>query len=341
MKRFAAVMIGGLVVAAPAHADPGDLDRRFGDGGRVELSGAGVVTGLALPDGRRPLVTVQPVAGDERRGSPLTVSLSTSGRVLERAPAGTTLPPVGFSVVGSGVDGSGRTVVLGFEPGGRDLAARFLPGGALDTSYGSGGYVDLEAIDSLVGGVVKADGRVHVFGDTSQMVLDAGGRSLLDRAGASFPWPRPNRPGIVDTVADGPGDTVIVAGRDFEEAPFVARIGPDGRPDRTFATRGFVVAARPWFIPAAIVRDRRGRLLVGGTTNAQALVLRLSTKGRVDRAFGRDGRARIAPPRPLRGWNADHLALDERERIVVAGSGWTKDQDVGAFRPVVARLTAR
>src|SRR4051794_30308476 len=50
-----------LLAAAPAHGKPGDLDRTFAHGGRVAFKvwdSGGTTTGLALRDGRRPLLAV-------------------------------------------------------------------------------------------------------------------------------------------------------------------------------------------------------------------------------------------------------------------------------------------
>ncbi len=289
MIRALSALAAALVVAEPvsAYASPGDVDRGFGNDGRV-------------------LVAL----------------------------------PFGFVVRASGVDGAGRTVVVGAASPGEDRVLRFLPDGALDASYGSGGAVDLASVSEPFTVVVKPDGRAHVFGDTTQAVLDTTGRSLLDRTHSSVSWPG-SQPGVIDTVADGPGDTVLVAGRSVDDHPFVMRLRADGRLDSRFGKRGFSALPGPWFIPGGVIQDRRGRLLVGGSTNRRALVERLTARGRLDTAFADGGRAQIAPPRGLKGWNARYLALDARNRIVVAGSGWTKDQDVGAFRPVIARLKAR
>jgi len=343
MVRLASAVVGLFVLAAPAHANPGDLDRGFGDHGRLVVRTSAVVAGMTLVDERRPLLTVQPSKGDESSGVPFTVAVSAAGRVLGRAPVPAPAPlalPAGFEVRTSGVDGAGRTVVVGHASPGDDRALRFLPDGALDTSYGTDGGVDLMALADPFAIVVKPDGRAHIFDEDSQMLLDPAGRSLLPSTEPSLSWPRLNQPGGVDTVADGPGDTVLVAGRSIDDDPFVMRIGADGRLDRGFGTRGFAhLQSAGWFIPAGITRDQRGRLLVGGTTNARAIVVRLTSKGRFDRSFGNAGRTRIAPPRGLKGWDAHFLRLDAHDRIVVAGSGWTKDQDVGAFRPVIARLS--
>jgi len=298
---------------------------------------------MSLVAERRPLLTVQPTEGDQSSGEPFSVALSATGRVLERSPLPAPDPlalPAGFVVRASGVDDAGRTVVLGAASPGDDRVLRFLADGAVDASYGSGGAVELTSVSEPFSIVVKPDGRAHVFGDTAHAVLDPTGRSLLDAEQSSLSYPR-NQPGVIDTAAAGPGDTVLVAGRSVDDDPFVMRLRADGQLDSRFGKRGFAVLPRPWFIPGGIIQDRRGRLLLGGTTNRRALVERLTARGLLDTSFATGGRAQITPPRGLKGWNARYLALDAHDRILVAGSGWTRDQDVGEFRPVIARLKAR
>lgn len=74
-------------------------------------------------------------------------------------------------------------------------------------------------------------------------------------------------------------------------------------------------------------------LYMAGTTNRRALVQRLTARGRLDTTFADGGRAQIASPRGLKGWNARYLALDARDRVLVAGSGWTKVKMSARFDP--------
>jgi uncharacterized delta-60 repeat protein len=345
MLRFLSAFAGALLLTAPTsvHASPGDLDRSFANDGRMLVRTSGAVTGMTLIDERRPMLTVQPTKDADLNGDPFTLALSAAGRVLERGPVPAPGPfalPDRFVVRASDVDGAGRTVVIGAVSPGDDRALRFLPDGGLDTSYGNGGSVELTDVSGPFIVLVKPGGQAHIFDEDSQVVLDTGGRSLLGHGEPNLTWPR-NQRGALDAATDGPGDTVLVLGRSVDNDPFVMRLGADGRRDPRFGKRGLVILSRPWFSPSDIIRDRRGRLLIGGITNRNALVARLTARGRLDAGFGRGGRARIAPPPGLKGWDAGHLALDAHDRIVVAGSGWTRDEDVGAFRPVVARLKAR
>ena len=72
VRRFS-TLAGALVLAGPvsAHASPGDVDRGFGDTGRVLVRESGAVTGMSLVAERRPLLTVQPTKGDQSSGDPV------------------------------------------------------------------------------------------------------------------------------------------------------------------------------------------------------------------------------------------------------------------------------
>ncbi|MDA0182325.1 hypothetical protein OJ997_18605 [Solirubrobacter phytolaccae] len=372
LRRLGTTLVALLVLAAPAHAGPGDLDRTFGDHGRLTLTTTGHVAGAALPDGRRLWLSVQPPGA---RPAPLAVGLTAAGQVADRTrfPAPVTraprvadghtlaeagdgrlaLAPIGgapvvltvpastpFDLHDFGVDGAGRAVVFGSERGGRALAIRFLPDGALDTTYATGGVAELSGVAGFADAVVKRDGRAFVFGEETQMALDASGAPIAAYE-RSIVWPRALDPGSVATVADGPGDTVLIAGDGVDDNAFVARIASDGRPDRRFGIRGYVTGSPVLdrLTVESLIRDRHGRLLLGGAyyearNRSKGAVLRFSGRGRPDTAFGRDGAKLLSPASRPKAWSVEHILVDARERIVVAGAA-------GAFsapHPAIARL---
>ena len=71
-----------LLVAAPAQARPGDLDRGFAGDGRTAyaMDGGGAVYGLAVVDGRRALLSVGSTYGTQ----PATLALTAGGRLARR-----------------------------------------------------------------------------------------------------------------------------------------------------------------------------------------------------------------------------------------------------------------
>jgi hypothetical protein len=85
MRRLVVTVTAFLLLAAPAHARPGDLDRSFANGGRAayKVFGlGGAIESLALLDGGRPLLSVS----SYRPGafSPLFMRLTARGRVAAR-----------------------------------------------------------------------------------------------------------------------------------------------------------------------------------------------------------------------------------------------------------------
>jgi uncharacterized delta-60 repeat protein len=100
---------------------------------------------------------------------------------------------------------------------------------------------------------------------------------------------------------------------------YVVRYKADGRLDRTFGRNG---RAAVDFLNVTGVATLGGRVLVAGLANrcdvgCKLAVLRLSSAGKVDRRFGRNG-ARLLPVSS--GWQPD-LALQKNGKIVVAAGG--------------------
>src|SRR3954471_24231546 len=86
MRRIAIVAIV-LLVPATAHARPGDLDRGFGDHGRVGFAmygTGGTPMGLHLVDGLRPLMDIS--AYTSAGAAPTWLQLPSLGRVRSSVP---------------------------------------------------------------------------------------------------------------------------------------------------------------------------------------------------------------------------------------------------------------
>ncbi|MDA0182326.1 hypothetical protein OJ997_18610 [Solirubrobacter phytolaccae] len=258
-----------------------------------------------------------------------------------------------------GVDRRGRVTVVSSKQ-----AERFLPDGRRDLGYGEGGIAKLTdaKLERVVAALVRRDGRVYASGGRRIVGLDTRGRILrrLNRGKVTVPGvPLPG----VSAFAEGPGGTVLVAGPDRFRDAWVGRLHADGRPDRRFGKHGWVTGRRdkrrvlrsPQALTqvdiASITRDRRGRIVLGGSRIEtefpwQATVVRLSSLGRVDRSFATGGRKFVGlgdiPGVDIIASAVTQVAVDRRGRIVVAGTVFDDDavlrEDLGTPYPGIARL---
>lgn len=121
----------------------------------------------------------------------------------------------------------------------------------------------------------------------------------------------------MDLLPDG---KIVVAGRDTQapDRSLLARYNPDGTLDRQFGHNGFVIRSGIDSIGSAIAVDRKGRILVAGTT-----ILRFNTNGSPDLTFADNGKFVFEPGA---GFN-DVLVLPD-QRIVATGSGGRYGDDV-------------
>jgi uncharacterized delta-60 repeat protein len=118
---------------------------------------------------------------------------------------------------------------------------------------------------------------------------------------------------------DGRATVVGSDGRGF----VVARVKPDGAPDRTFGRRGFTIIRFRGATGAgarAVALFRDGRILVAGTVTLGGVrrfgVARLLPGGRLDPNFGSNGVAVAGPP----GAQLEAMALQPTGELVLAGS---------------------
>ena len=229
MRRcLAAFAVALFCATAPAaQAGPGDLDRSFSKDGKLGFNPyklGGTVLGLALLDGRNPLLSVQAQRGADV--APTWISLNAAGGVTARAlmpppafyapriadgyalteyrydPAATryglsrigartavtlTLEPQSL-VYSFGVDAQGRAVLVG-DSDRHGRVWRFLPDGTPDPSFSGDGRVDVD------GGkmVLRPDGRIFLNDGVNMSALDASGNRLAGfRHGRVLP-PRRHR----------------------------------------------------------------------------------------------------------------------------------------------------
>ena len=351
----------------------------------------GTPTSLTLIDGVRPLMSISlydrsgpeptwlQLTGLGRVGSSVTMqptlyrTMTANGFALSQLPfikpqeeyvlsrpgstqgVTLTLPGRGFAANGFGVDAAGRVVVIAADYRRQNkanaVAMRFLATGALDTAYGTNGVAHLKSQNPNAALLVRSDGRVYVSDGFSTVALDARGKRVRGFGRLHLP-----KRGVYPDAAmltAGPRGTVVIAVRS-EDGSYVVRLRADGRRDQRFGRRGIVAG-----IPAlsrinlfAVARDRRGRLVLGGSTyfgaadEFRAAVIRLSTRGRADRSFATQGR-KVFQLADVPGVNVyssgvRHVAIDRRGRIVVAGASYDDDfgirEDTGQPWPAIARL---
>jgi len=269
--------------------------------------------------------------------------------------AGLTVVDGDLYLDGIGVDGAGRIVIAGTRyPGRSAVVVRLLAGGAPDPAYAA---VSLpEPADALL---VRRDGSAFVAttraGKRRQAArvtvraLDAGGRPghatrlvMHDTTGYQT---------AATALVRGPGGSLLVAGYDARRRPYgwVTRLRADGAVDRRFGRRTIVSKTRDVFL-YDMARDRRGRIVLAGARSnydvPQTLVARLTPSGKRDRRFGPDGTVLLQigsrANTNLIASEANAVAIDKRNRIVLAGAAYDDDaairEDLGRSYFAVARL---
>jgi uncharacterized delta-60 repeat protein len=374
MYRFVVTLVLLAITASAAQADPGDLDRTFSGDGRIGVNVAqGSPAGLTLLDGSSPQLSVVPDAGTsdrpawlefapggdsrartvapdpiiEIRAESLGAVLSWGSGVVYLARPDTptvttlTLPDANFQPSAFAIDDVGSVLI-----GGKGSVARYARTGAL----GGVTKIPLGSVGSIL---LNADGSAFLSDRERIAKLDANGQLAAGfHQGARF-TPKGNWTTLVSRLVRGAKGTLLVAGWSTPTGPWIARLRPDGRIDTSFARGGRIkggTALRrvsPW----ALAVDRHGRIVAAGTfwTTAEdgdAVVLRYSSKGVLDRSFGKHGRARFALAARadigmrVASSRALHVAIDRLGRIVVAGEVYGPGFDYPQYFPAVARLEA-
>ncbi len=361
VAALAAIVVGAWASAVPAA--PGELDRSFGDGGTLLTHPGGRDSGwftggagdiVVTPDGR---LIVGVWADDNQPGG-----VQWSGLAAFRAdgqPDGT----FGENGIARGGSSPEALTVL---PDGKILAAgrgvavtRYLRSGAVDRSFGNGGYATAHARGSTRAVSVAPDGRIVVAGQVSREVGDAekmvAARFLPDgRVDTSF-----GDGGFVllddrapaHGLAILPGGKVLLGGSNLWCAEpgcsGVVRLNEDGSVDRSFGHEGDGIMRRELhrFVEDLAVQPDGRIVAVGYGQDGQARVIRLEADGRPDVSFGDGGMAAIAPVCSPEDCEAADVAafevvLDQRGNVVVAGSN--RDGAYGGGRDQwIARLTPK
>ncbi|MEZ5064290.1 MAG: FlgD immunoglobulin-like domain containing protein [bacterium] len=362
-RRTLSLLIALLAGAAgPAPARAGLIpDPAFGTGGitRTDLAGDDTPLDLLLqPDGKI-LVGGQSVAGApgyfiamaryDANGAPDSAGFGTDGKVsvhfaLRDYVNALTLEPDGTIV------GAGMQMISGAVSSQTGSIYRFHPDGAIDSTFGLGGYevgrfepvssCEFSAVRVMENGHLQAGGRsdananggAYGFGakvyDTSGVQQDSFLRvapSTAYRAGAcvfhdgNILW--------ANTRINAPHEIVVL------------RLKDTGATDSTFNGGAALVTSVPAILNAdvRIVVQDDGKVLVASTTprdggGSNFVVLRFLPDGTFDPGFGGTGRVdvQVGPgtsPDVLRDMIVDPLG-----RIWLAGRASTTSRQVGLAR---------
>jgi uncharacterized delta-60 repeat protein len=235
--------------------------------------------------------------------------------------------------------------------GGRAPLTRLLPNGALDKSFGEGGYLYAGASTSwyptsvavgkaggiFTGGMTGylADPAEHWYGWLYR--IDPNGRSGDYSAGmTSGAGDQPKT--MINDVVFAPGGAVIAAGTiaerraDARQHAVLARLvpgsvepgGPPSGADPSFG--GGAGLGQSDFFPASALPEaanalswQQGKLLIAGEANGDMTVARYSNEGLLDLSFGRRGFWTVSFGHGSADV-ANALAVDKKGTIFAAGS---------------------
>jgi uncharacterized delta-60 repeat protein len=298
----------------------GALDRGFGSGGFLTLAAPGgcQFPALSVDQEGRPLLTWTSLGSSQEARSNLQIVRLT----LKGAPdpsfggaglAQVLIPCPGGASADVQADGQGRLLLSfgcrenesfeGPESSFHTYLGRLSPSGAIDPSFGLGGFVGFSAepgweFPRLA--AVAPNGSLFLAQET-EYVPNVATRSRLLRVrvnGSLVPayeartertlarFSNPDRPRAPEEMTDfvpRPGGGLLVSGRSAN-AGWVAALRPDGSLDHGFSQNGYRTFATEIFL---IALDAHGRLLVIGSDYRHGLTLfRLEPDGDRDRSVG-------------------------------------------------------
>lgn len=341
-RAFAARSDGSVVLAGSLTPDGAAAYERLSPTGAVDASFGknGVSTLTGKPDFY----------------APVAVAILADGRIVATgtAPAGLSLvrlktdgsPDASFGpggearadIKGPGTDNpsvivvqpDGKYVVAGTSSGADGDAAalaRYNPNGSLDTTFGVGGRVRNAALAGIRAVALSTGGKL--------LAITKDGIVRLTAAGAVDPTF-----GQGGSIAFTGDDSTIVV---LPDGKFIAAVGhtqagttelrrfhADGSPDRSFAGQGALTLPDLTFRAAAnlVVQPDGAVLLAGATPDPDYppaerpndwAVYRVTAGGTIDRAFGRNGLARVRVPGGSYFDDPYAMALAPGGRIVLAG----------------------
>ncbi len=180
----------------------------------------------------------------------------------------------------SALQSDGKIIVAGSNSQGFAIA-RYLPNGTLDSSFSGDGLLELnfgdEFYDSAATAIAaQSDGRIIVTG-----------------------WVREENNSFISSRM------------------VVARLNVDGSLDLSFAEDGFLLTDLPGYAQAnTVLVQPNGKVVVAGSWNDRATIMRLNSNGTYDTQFSTDGIASMV----TEGSTISSIALQPDGRILAAGS---------------------
>jgi uncharacterized delta-60 repeat protein len=308
----------------------GSLDSSFGSGGIVEttIDPGGIDNGswpaAALqPDGKIVVATSHftPPSGEAFalvRYNPdgsLDTGFGTGGIVT------TAVGDINCQALGVAIQPDGKIVAAGgFDSSSSsgNALVRYLPDGALDTGFGTGGIVrDTRAGEHGFDAVaLQPDGKILAVGRGATLTRFNADGSLDATLG---PWG--------GALALQPDGKIVLVGL-VSSMVSVTRVNPDGSgDDQSFGNGGTVETAVPGGMDAgsrpAVALQSDGKILVAGGSQNGITLIRYDGNGSLDSTFGSGGI--VTTP----GASANAVAVQSDGRIDVAGdamlSGGTLD----------------
>ena len=250
---------------------------------------------------------------------------------------------------GIALEPSGDIVVAGDSSSGTGI---YLAGlnpstGAVDTSFGSSGYVNapLSGAPSGLSVALDSSGKILVAGSDSGdfSVVRFTSSGGLDTSFNSTGEAKVNLGGT-DTayaVAPGPGGTIVAAGvaviSGSNNAALI-RLTSSGALDTSFNSTGKIVGSSGSGTIRAILVQTNGEVLAGGDASSGTAqkVWMFTPAGAADTAFASGGTLTANSGATVYGWA---VASGPTQRIVVAGS-YGGYEALAAFAPASLRLYA-
>jgi uncharacterized delta-60 repeat protein len=322
----------------------GSLDPSFGNNGLLITSPLRLAVDEATAVAPGPMGTI--VAGGRAARRAVVARYRPDGRLDRRfGEQGLVLASkLGFA------EGGSRLSDLLRLPGGDVLASvvsrektavvALRPSGAPDLRFGRGGVIDSSRFGAVTDLARSSGGSVLVAGMTAKRC-----RPLVERFGPDGVRDRRFRAAPLPIRFFGSCSTrLLVAARPGGGAFAITRRGsnplalrPDGTVDSGFELSDAAQRGLPRRIDAIAV-DRHGAFLLGGTFAHRLAVARITSRGRLDRRFGRRGMALREAGREAQ---VTSLLVEASGRIVAAGTAHTcAEQPCSGPTAVLARFTA-